>query len=63
MTQAIVYSEQLDEEFAAKLAPIAEEPTSEEGHASADDILCDLLRQLGFTKTVAAFDAIGKWYA
>lgn len=32
-------------------------------HSKADDILCDLLRILGYEKTVAAWDQVDKWYA
>ena len=35
----------------------------EEGHIKADELLCELLAELGFTKTVQAFKALRKWYA
>ena len=35
----------------------------EVAHAQADDILCALLRRLGHTSIVEAWDEVGKWYA
>jgi hypothetical protein len=32
-------------------------------HARADDLLCELLTQLGFQKVVDEFNKITKWYA
>jgi hypothetical protein len=32
-------------------------------HIEADTLLCDLLEQLGYRKTVEAYDSIEKWYA
>ena len=36
---------------------------TEADHGTADQILCDLLTELGFTKVVEAYDEIDKWYA
>lgn len=35
----------------------------EVAHSRADDVLCDLLRSLGYTKTADKFDEIPKYYA
>jgi len=35
----------------------------EGSHIEADDILCDLLDQLGFNEVVEAFKKLPKWYA
>ena len=35
----------------------------EAAHSDADDILCDLLVDLGFSEVVEAFHAVPKWYA
>lgn len=35
----------------------------EVAHSRADDMLCDLLRSLGYTKTADKFDEIPKYYA
>lgn len=32
-------------------------------HARADDMLCELLTQLGYEKTVEAYQKVPKWYA
>lgn len=54
-----------DREWAAK---IVSETTPLEGdteavHEVADGILTDLLLSLGYTETVAAWEALPKWYA
>lgn len=35
----------------------------ESAHGLADDILCDLLTQLGYTDIIDAYDRVEKWYA
>jgi len=35
----------------------------EEDHVKADDILCVLLRELGYDKVVDEFNKLEKWYA
>ena len=32
-------------------------------HSRADDVLCDLLRTMGFNELVDVYDQVGKWYA
>lgn len=36
---------------------------NEIAHLRADDILCKLLRELGYGDVVSAFEKIEKWYA
>ena len=36
---------------------------AETAHRNGDDILCDLLRELGFNDIVDEFELIRKWYA
>lgn len=36
---------------------------TESNHAQADDILCEILTDLGYGDIVAEYDKIGKWYA
>lgn len=36
---------------------------TEENHQNADDILCEVLRQLGFDELVAEFNKITKYYS
>jgi hypothetical protein len=35
----------------------------EEAHIAADDLLCELLRHLGYERLIDAYDKVGKWYA
>lgn len=35
----------------------------EDDHEIADDFICKLLTELGFTETVEAWDSCAKWYA
>lgn len=35
----------------------------EVAHAKADDVLCELLRSLGYGDVVDEFEEVGKWYA
>lgn len=35
----------------------------EADHSNADDILCELLKSLGYEDVVKAWDAVDKWYA
>ena len=32
-------------------------------HMAADKLIVELLKKLGCTETVAAYEAVGKWYA
>lgn len=50
----------LDVEFAAL---ITSKGGIEADHSAADNIICDLLLQLGFTKTEEAFEKLPKVYA
>ena len=36
---------------------------TEDAHVRADDLLCDILEQLGEDEIVKAFQGIKKWYA
>lgn len=35
----------------------------EHDHAEADEIVCNLLKELGFNKVVKTYEDVGKWYA
>jgi len=35
----------------------------EKGHIEADDMLLELLKELGFIKIIDTFNSFGKWYA
>lgn len=36
---------------------------TEIAHSNADDILCDLLMRLGYTRLVSLYHDVAKWYA
>lgn len=56
-----------DEDWAARIKVECGEgdPSrdAEIDHGRADDILCELLKSLGYAKTVEAWDKVGKWFA
>ena len=39
-----------------------EEYDAESAHGRADEILCELLRELGYSDIVDAYEDIDKWY-
>lgn len=57
-----ISKEQL-EKYQERLDEIALWGDSEEGHWEADQILCDILTELGYDKIVASYQQVGKWYA
>ena len=56
------HEKQTDEAIAEKIKMLDDKYT-EELHINADQILLDLLRSLGYVKTVEAFQKLYKWYA
>lgn len=57
-----IFIARTDERYAEEIASLSKADT-ERGHKDADTILCEMLTELGYTKTVAAFKALDKWYA
>lgn len=55
--------QRLDKQAAEKITSEAMTGDFEMDHINADDILIDLLRQLGFTETIKAYERVTKWYA
>ncbi|CAA2139623.1 hypothetical protein [Hyphomicrobium sp. ghe19] len=51
------------EEAMAKLKQAQETGDTERAHADADDVLCELLRSLGYENVVAEWEKVDKWYA
>jgi len=53
------------EEFTEKMLAINETHGCdiEESHCMADDLMCDLLKELGYDGGVFVFDTMDKWYA
>ncbi len=50
-------------EFAEKMKAIADERDTERGHIKMDDLMCELLRSLGYGDGIDIFDDVPKWYA
>lgn len=51
------------EQFAERMRGIAAEHDTEWKHARADDLMCELLTQLGYGEGVNHFVLMEKWYA
>lgn len=51
------------EEALVALQPLADVGDAEIAHVQADDILCALLRFLGYDDVVEAWQKVDKWYA
>lgn len=52
-----------DEEAEEQILALNECNDLEQAHVDADHILCKLLEDLGYPKTVVAFRNLDKWYA
>jgi len=52
----------LEDFYVTKLNNALEEDT-EKDHIVADEILCELLRELGFDRLIDLYESFGKWYA
>mgnify|MGYP001161875776 CR=1 FL=1 len=52
------------DEFAAQMAQIHDTHSQDiaMGHIKADDLLCEVLTQLGYEKGIEIYDRIYKWY-
>lgn len=51
------------EEFKNKMQAIADKRDTEEGHIEADDLMCELLKELGYGEGVDIFEGMPRWYA
>lgn len=49
--------------YMKRLKEAQENHDTEEAHADADNVLCDLLEALGYKKVVEAYNKVSKWYA
>lgn len=54
---------QLDAEVSARITADCSSRDKESDHSTADACLIDLLKKLGFSKTVKSWNAVAKWYA
>lgn len=51
------------EEAIQSLKDEQESDDTEIAHCNADEILCDLLKSLGYGDVVSEYEKINKWYA
>ena len=51
------------EKFAEKMREIFERRDCEMAHHAADELMCDLLRSLGYGAGVEVFENADRWYA
>ena len=51
------------EEFKNKMQKIAAEYGIEDGHIEADDLMIELLKELGYGEGAEIFDQMDKWYS
>ena len=52
------------DEFAAAMAEIAEKERFEDDmHEAMDDLMCEVLRELGYGEGIDIYEDTAKWYA
>jgi hypothetical protein len=51
------------EDAIKKLEKLTENSDYEVAHIEADDVLCTVLRTMGYNTLVDTYDRVGKWYA
>ena len=51
------------EEFAAEMKEISVSYDTEGAHARADELMCQVLRALGYEAGILVFEDMDKWYA
>jgi len=51
------------EEAAQRMREINKNGDTEGAHCEADDLLCEILKELGFGEAVEIFENMDKWYA
>lgn len=59
---------ELEKEFSAKgfvneMRRINRDDDTEMAHILADELMCKLLRELGYNEGVEIFEKMGKWYS
>lgn len=56
-------NKKLNEKYLKRIKHLSESIDPEFAHITADDILCDLLLEIGYKDLVNEFYKIEKWYA
>jgi hypothetical protein len=50
------------EEFKTRMEEIRKEDETEDGHIEADNLMCNLLNELGYGDGIDVFTDMPKWY-
>lgn len=56
-------NKRLNDKYLVQMNELKYNDDTEQAHCTADDILCNLLEDLGYTELVDAFNDLEKWYA
>lgn len=56
-------SKMTPEEALEKAKSFIDEEDTESAHIHLDDLMCEILRQNGFSRVSELFESTGKWYA
>ncbi len=51
------------EQFKSRMQEIASDVDIEMSHYNADDLMCEVLKELGYGEGVKIFEEMAKWYA
>ena len=51
------------EKYIARIKAIQKNHDTEEAHLDADQVLCELLTELGYKELVEEYDNVDKWFA
>lgn len=55
-------NKELNDKYLSQLNDLITENDVEKKHIDADNILCELLKELGFNEIVESFNKLKKWY-
>ena len=56
-------NETIEAKYLPRMRELIDSDDTEMAHSEADDILIDILKELGFTKLIELYEKVGKWYA
>ena len=56
-------NKKLNEKYLKQMNELKNNDDYESSHVTADDILCELLDELGYTDLIKVFNELPKWYA
>ena len=58
-----IKKEDIIKEAIEEMKKLVNSGDTEVAHIEADDILCDVLKKLGYEELVDVYEQVGKWYA